>query len=174
MPAGQKPAGIPFLRTAFTHLKVSLLFCTTIPEGLFMKLQKHITDEKTGLRYTLCGDYDLSDFSFLGEIFYLLGHFRERKVSGSKRVFCCVSALNDTFGLIACLKTDEKKGNNGKLCDDVYGKQTCGSVGQIHIVPTKRWAALSARKYEMCGAEYLSGSVVSKCGPVCSVKVRRE
>ena len=29
-----------------------------------MELKKHIKDEKTGISYTLCGDYYLSDFIF--------------------------------------------------------------------------------------------------------------
>ena len=30
--------------------------------GIFMELKKHITDEKTEISYTLCGDYFLDDF----------------------------------------------------------------------------------------------------------------
>lgn len=30
--------------------------------GIFMELKKHITDEKTDISYTLCGDYFLDDF----------------------------------------------------------------------------------------------------------------
>ena len=29
---------------------------------IFMELKKHITDEKTEISYTLCGDYFLDDF----------------------------------------------------------------------------------------------------------------
>ena len=30
--------------------------------GIFLELKKHITDEKTDISYTLCGDYFLDDF----------------------------------------------------------------------------------------------------------------
>lgn len=49
-----------------------------------------------------------------------------------------------------------------------------GYVGGIHIVPTKRWTALAARKCEVCGAEYIPGSAVSKYCPNCSERVRRK
>ena len=44
-----------------------------------MELEKHITDEKTGISYTLCGDYYLSDLSLPEEKFYDLGRFGRAK-----------------------------------------------------------------------------------------------
>ena len=44
-----------------------------------MELEKHITDEKTGISYTLCGDYYLPDLSLPEEKFYDLGRFGRAK-----------------------------------------------------------------------------------------------
>lgn len=35
-----------------------------------MELKKHIIDEKTGISYTLCGDYYLPDLALLEEKYY--------------------------------------------------------------------------------------------------------
>ena len=45
------------------HSHTSLLSGTMyLTGGIFMELKKHITDEKTDISYTLCGDYFLDDF----------------------------------------------------------------------------------------------------------------
>ena len=44
-----------------------------------MELKKHITDEKTGISYTLCGDYYLPDLVLPEEKFYELGRFGRAK-----------------------------------------------------------------------------------------------
>lgn len=44
-----------------------------------MELEKHITDEKTDISYTLCGDYYLPDLSLPEEKFYDLGRFGRAK-----------------------------------------------------------------------------------------------
>lgn len=44
-----------------------------------MELEKHITDEKTSISYTLCGDYYLPDLSLPEEKFYDLGRFGRAK-----------------------------------------------------------------------------------------------
>lgn len=44
-----------------------------------MELEQHITDEKTGISYTLCGDYYLPDLSLPEEQFYDLGRFGRAK-----------------------------------------------------------------------------------------------
>ena len=45
------------------HSHTSLLSGTMyLTGGIFMELKKHITDEKTEISYTLCGDYFLDDF----------------------------------------------------------------------------------------------------------------
>lgn len=44
-----------------------------------MELEKHITDEKMGISYTLCGDYYLPDLSLPEEKFYDLGRFGRAK-----------------------------------------------------------------------------------------------
>ena len=44
-----------------------------------MELKKHITDEKNGIGYTLCGDYYLPDISLPEDDFYDLGRFGRAK-----------------------------------------------------------------------------------------------
>lgn len=44
-----------------------------------MELEKHITDEKTGISYTLCGDYYLPDLALPEEKYYELGRFGRAK-----------------------------------------------------------------------------------------------
>ena len=44
-----------------------------------MELKKHITDEKTCISYTLCGDYYLPDLALPEEKFYELGRFGRAK-----------------------------------------------------------------------------------------------
>ena len=45
-----------------------------------MELKKHITDEKTGISYTICGDYYLPDLKLPEEKFYDLGRFGRAKL----------------------------------------------------------------------------------------------
>ena len=45
-----------------------------------MELEKHITDEKTGISYTLCGDYYLPDLALPEEKYYELGRFGHAKL----------------------------------------------------------------------------------------------
>mgnify|MGYP000050648106 CR=1 FL=1 len=42
-----------------------------------MELKQHITDERTGISYTLCGDYYLPDLKLPEEKAYDLGRFRQ-------------------------------------------------------------------------------------------------
>lgn len=44
-----------------------------------MELKKHITDKKTGISYTLCGDYYLPDLVLPEEKYYELGRFARAK-----------------------------------------------------------------------------------------------
>ena len=44
-----------------------------------MELKKHITDEKTDISYTLCGDYYLPDLALPEEKYYELGRFGRAK-----------------------------------------------------------------------------------------------
>ena len=37
-----------------------------------------------------------------------------------------------------------------------------GFVGELHITPTKRWAALPVKNCMVCGVEYVSGSGASR------------
>lgn len=44
-----------------------------------MELKKHITDERTGIGYTLCGDYYLPDLALPEQEYYDLGRFGRAK-----------------------------------------------------------------------------------------------
>lgn len=48
-----------------------------------MELKKHITDEKTDISYTLCGDYFLDDFE-LRLIIRALAEWRNILIAGNK------------------------------------------------------------------------------------------
>ena len=45
-----------------------------------MELEKHITDGRSGVSYTLCGDYDLSALKLPEEKSYDLGRFGRAKL----------------------------------------------------------------------------------------------
>lgn len=45
-----------------------------------MELKKHITDERTGISYTLCGDYYLPDLKLPEEKSYDFGTVRQSEV----------------------------------------------------------------------------------------------
>ena len=45
-----------------------------------MELEKHIADERTGIGYTLCGDYYLPDLKLSEEKSYDLGRFGRAKL----------------------------------------------------------------------------------------------
>ena len=49
-----------------------------------------------------------------------------------------------------------------------------GFVGELHIIPTKRWTALPVKHCTVCGVEYVPGSGISKYCPVCAKKIQRE
>ena len=49
-----------------------------------------------------------------------------------------------------------------------------GFVDELHIIPTKRWAAMPAKNCTVCGVEYVPGSGASRYCPACAKKIRRE
>ena len=49
-----------------------------------------------------------------------------------------------------------------------------GFVDELHIIPTKRWAAMPAKNCTVCGVEYVPGSGASRYCPACGKKIRRE
>lgn len=55
-----------------------------------MELEKHITDEKTGISYTLCGDYYLPDLKLPEEksYVYIYGSFSAFGEKGDRRKYC--------------------------------------------------------------------------------------
>ena len=61
-----------------------------------MELKKHITDEKTGIGYTLCGDYYLPDISLPEDGFYDLGRFGRAKFRYLQK---CQNALLTVYQL---------------------------------------------------------------------------
>ena len=73
-----------------------------------MELEKHITDEKTGISYTLCGDYYLPDLALPEEKYYELGRFGRAKFRYLQK---CHKVL------LTSLRTS---GKGGKRCFAVY------------------------------------------------------
>ena len=61
-----------------------------------MELKNHITDEKIGIGYTLCGDYYLPDISLPEDDFYDLGRFGKAKFRYLQR---CQNALLTAYQL---------------------------------------------------------------------------
>ena len=61
-----------------------------------MELKNHITDEKTGISYTLCGDYYLPDISLSEDDFHDLGRFGKAKFRYLQR---CQNALLTAYQL---------------------------------------------------------------------------
>ena len=53
-----------------------------------MELKKHIKDEKTGISYTLCGDYYLPDLALPEEKYYELGRFGRAKFRYLQKCHC--------------------------------------------------------------------------------------
>ena len=49
-----------------------------------------------------------------------------------------------------------------------------GFVDELHIIPTKRWAAMPAKNCTVCGVEYVPGSGASRYCSACAKKIRRE
>ena len=49
-----------------------------------------------------------------------------------------------------------------------------GFVGELHIMPTKRWTALKPKNCTVCGVEYVPRSGISKYCPACAKKIQRE
>ena len=49
-----------------------------------------------------------------------------------------------------------------------------GFVDELHIIPTKRWAAMPAKNCTVCGVEYVPGSGASRYCPACAKKIQRE
>ena len=48
-----------------------------------------------------------------------------------------------------------------------------GFVGELHIIPTKRWAALKPKNCTVCGIEYVPNSGISKYCPECRERIRK-
>ncbi len=48
-----------------------------------------------------------------------------------------------------------------------------GFVGELHIIPTKRWTALKPKNCTVCGIEYVPDSGISKYCPACRERIRK-
>ena len=48
-----------------------------------------------------------------------------------------------------------------------------GFVGELHIMPTKRWTALKPKNCTVCGVEYVPRSAISKYCPECRKRIRK-
>ena len=59
-------------------------------------------------------------------------------------------------------------------CHICLQSEFIGFVDELHIIPTKRWAAMPAKNCTVCGVEYVPGSGASRYCPACAKKIRRE
>ena len=48
-----------------------------------------------------------------------------------------------------------------------------GFAGELHIIPTKRWAALKPKNCTVCGIGYVPNSGISKYCPECRERIRK-
>ena len=71
--------------------------------------------------------------------------------------------------------SERTKGADGKVYQEIkiYYKFV-GLLDELHIVPIKRWTALSERRCEKCGTEFVPGSAVAKYCPACRKEIHRQ
>ena len=82
-----------------------------------MELKKHITDEKTGIGYTLCGDYYLPEISLPEDGFYDLGRFGRAKFRYLQK---CQKALLTGYQLKG--KLGEYLHGVDKTCEETFSR----------------------------------------------------
>ena len=82
-----------------------------------MELKKHITDEKNGIGYTLCGDYYLPEISLPEDDFHDLGRFGRAKFRYLQK---CQNALLTGYQLKGTL--GEYLRSVDKTCEETFSR----------------------------------------------------
>ena len=108
-----------------------------------MELKKHITDEKTGIGYTLCGDYYLPDISLPEDRFYDLGRFgraRFRYLQKYQNALLTAYQLKGTLG--------EYLRNVDETCEETFSRlvkqyaEREGVTEQLKAENQMKWVGL--------------------------------
>jgi hypothetical protein len=108
-----------------------------------MELKNHITDEKTGIGYTLCGDYYLPDFSLPEDDFYDLGRFGRAKFRYLQK---CHKALLTSFRLKGTL--GEYLRSVDETCEETFSRlvkqyaEREGVTEQLKAENQMKWVGL--------------------------------
>ena len=131
--------------------------------------------------------YDLQVLRF----FMLSAHYRspinfsaelmEASKNGLERILTAVDRLKELDATVInalidkILVSEREKMADGTVKQEIkiYYK-FIGFVDELHIIPTKRWAAMPAKNCTVCGVEYVPGSGASRYCPACAKKIRRE
>ena len=108
-----------------------------------MELKNHITDEKTGIGYTLCGDYYLPDISLPEDDFYDLGRFGRAKFRYLQK---CHNALLTSFLLKGTL--GEYLRSVDETCEETFSRlvkqyaEREGVTEQLKAENQMKWVGL--------------------------------
>ena len=108
-----------------------------------MELKKHITDEKTGIGYTLCGDYYLPDISLPEDDFYDLGRFGKAKFRYLQR---CQNALLIAYQLKGTL--GEYLHSVDETCEETFSRlvkqyaEREGVTERLKVENQMKWVGL--------------------------------
>ena len=131
--------------------------------------------------------YDLQVLRF----FMLSAHYRspinfsaelmEASKNGLERILTAVDRLKELDATVInalidkILVSEREKMADGTVKQEIkiYYK-FIGFVDELHIIPTKRWAAMPAKNCTVCGVEYVPGSGASRYCSACAKKIRRE
>mgnify|MGYP005978594465 CR=1 FL=1 len=123
--------------------------------------------------------------------FMLSAHYRgplnfsadlmEASKNGLERILTAVDRLKELDATVInalidkILVSEREKMADGTVKQEIkiYYK-FIGFVDELHIIPTKRWAAMPAKNCTVCGVEYVPGSGASRYCPACAKKIRRE
>ena len=105
----------------------------------------------------------------------------EASKNGLERIITAVDRLKELDATVInalidkILVSEREKMADGTVKQEIkiYYK-FIGFVDELHIIPTKRWAAMPAKNCTVCGVEYVPGSGASRYCPACAKKIRRE
>ena len=108
-----------------------------------MELKKHITDEKTGISYTLYGDYYLPDLELPEEKFYELGRFGRAKFRHLQKCHRILRANLQTQGTLG-----EYLHEIDEACEETFSRlvkqyaQSEGVTEQLKAENQMKWVGM--------------------------------
>lgn len=129
-----------------------------------MELKKHIIDEKTGISYTLCGDYYLPDLALPEEKYYELGRFGRAKFRYLQKCHKVLLTSLRTSGTL-----NEYLHSVDEDCEDMnkaIGQKALNrGVGSVDIVGAARSVLLIGRTDKERPDERILAQVKSNLAP---------